>query len=59
MACCNIWVTTRFNFGTSSFQYFLPDLFPIHSNIDIANFPEDKTPCLSTKNLEDVIKSLE
>ena len=59
MACCNVWGTTRFNFGTTSIQHFLADLFLIHSDIDIANFADDNTPYLSAKNVEDVIESLE
>ena len=35
----------------------LADLFLIH--IDIANFADDNTPLLSTKNVEQVIESLE
>ena len=47
------------NFGISSTQYFLADLFRIHSDIDIANFAHHSTPYLSTKNIEDVTESLE
>ena len=59
MACCNVWGTARLNFGTTSIQHFLADLFLIHSDIDIANFADDNTPYLSAKNVEDVIESLE
>ena len=58
MACC-VWGTARLNFGTTSIQHFLADFFLIHSDIDIANFPDDNTPYLSTKNVEDVIEFLE
>ena len=37
----------------------LADLFLIHNDIDIANFADDNTPLLSTKNVEKVIESLE
>ena len=59
MGCCNVWVTARFNFGTTSIQQFLADLFLIHSDIDIANFAHDNTPYLSAENVENVIESLE
>ena len=46
--------------GPLLFNIFLADLFFIHSDIDIANFADDNnTPYLSTKNVEDVIESLE
>ena len=41
------------------FNIFLPDLFLIHSDIDIGNFADENTPYPSTKNVEDVIESLE
>ena len=47
MACCNAWGTSRLNFGTTSIQQFLADLFVIHSDIDIANFADNNTPYLS------------
>ena len=59
MACCNVWGTTRLNFGTTSIQHFLADLFLIHSDIDIGNFGDENTPYLSAENVEDVIESLE
>ena len=59
MGCCNVWVTARFNFGTTSIQHFLADLFLIHSDTDIANFADDNTPYLSAENVENVIESLE
>ena len=59
MACCNVWGTTRLNFGTTSIQHFLADLFLIHSDIDIANFGDENTPYISAENVEDVIESLE
>ena len=59
MACCNVWGTARLNFGATSIQHFLADLFLIHNDIDIANFADDNTPYLSAKNTEDVIESLE
>ena len=59
MACCNVWVTARLNFGTTSIQLFLVDLLLIHSDIDIVNFADDNTPYLSAKIVEDVIVSLE
>ena len=59
MACCNVWGTRWLNFGTTSIQKFLEDLFLIHSGIDIANFTDDNTPYLSAKNVEHVIESLE
>ena len=59
MACCNVWGTARLNFGTTSIQHFLADLFLIHSDIDIANFADDNTPYLSAKNVEDIIEFLE
>ena len=59
MACCNVWDTARLNFGTTSIQHFLADLFLIHSDIDVANFADDNVPHLSAKNVEDVIESLE
>ena len=58
MACCNIWDTARLNFGTTSIQLFLADLFLIHSGIDIVNFANDNRPYLSAKNV-DIIESLE
>ena len=57
MACCNGWGTTRLNFGTTSIQHFLADLFLLHSDIDIANFATDNTPYLYAKNVEYVIES--
>ena len=59
MACCNVWGTTRLNFGTNSIQHFLADFFLIHNDIDIANFADDNTTYLSAKNVEDVIECLE
>ena len=59
MACCNMLGTARLNFGTTSVQHFLADLFLMHSDIDIANFADDNTPYLSAKNVEDVIDSSE
>ena len=52
MACCNVWGTARLNFGTTSIQHFhfLPVLFLIHNDIDIANFADDNTAYLSAKN---------
>ena len=44
MVCCNVWGTTRLNFGTTSMQYFLADLLFLHSDIDIANFADDNKP---------------
>ena len=49
MTCCNVWGTTRLNFGTTSIQHFLADLFLIHSDIDIANFVDDNTVYLSAR----------
>ena len=59
MACCNMLGTARLNFGTTSVQHFLADLFLMHSDIDIVNFADDNTPYLSAKNVEDVIDSSE
>ena len=59
MTFCNVWGTVRLNFGTTSIQKFLADLFVLHSDIDIANFADDDMPYLSAKNLEVVIESLE
>ena len=59
MACCDVWGTARLNLGTTSIQYFLADLFLIHSDIDIANLGDDNTLYLSAENVEDVIESLE
>ena len=59
MACCNVWGTTRLNFGTTSIQHFLAGLFLIHSDTDIANFADDNTSYISAENVEDVIESLE
>ena len=59
MACYNIWGTARLNFGTTSIQHFLADLFLIHSDIDIANFADDNTPYLSTQNVDNVMESVE
>ena len=47
------------NFATTSIQHFFADLFLIHSDIDIGNFADDNTPHLSSKNVKDVIESLE
>ena len=58
MTYCNVWGTARLNFGTTSIQKFLADLFVLHSDIDIANSADDNMPYLSAKNLEDVIESL-
>ena len=44
MVCCNVWGTTRLNFGTTSMQYFLAGLLFLHSDIDIANFADDNKP---------------
>ena len=43
--------------GPLLFNILLADLFPIHSDTDIANVADDNTPYLSTKNV-DVIESL-
>ena len=59
MACCNVWSTARLNFGTTSIQHFLADLFFIHNDIDIANFADNNRPYISAKNVEHVIESLE
>ena len=45
--------------GPLLFNIFLADLFLIHSDIDITNFADDNTSCLSAKYVEDVIESLE
>ena len=45
--------------GPLLFNIFLADLFFIHNDIDITNFPDDNTPYLSAKNVEDLIESLE
>ena len=45
--------------GPLLFNIFLADLFFIHNDIDIANFPDDNTSYLSAKNVEDLIESLE
>ena len=45
--------------GPLLFSFFLADLFLIHSDIDIANFSDDKTLYLSAKNVEDVVESQE
>ena len=58
MPYCNVWGTARLNFGTTSTQKFLADLFVLHSDIDIANSADDNMPYPSAKNLEDVIESL-
>ena len=58
MACCNVWGITRLNFGTTSIQHFLADLFHIYSDIDNANFTDDNIPYLSAKNVEDLMESL-
>ena len=59
MACYNVWGTIRLNFGTTSIQHFLRDLFFKHSDIDIANFADYNTPYLFAKYVEDVMESLE
>ena len=59
MACYNVWGTTRLNFGTTSIQHFLRDLFFKHSDIDIANFADNNMPYLSAKYVEDIMESLE
>ena len=59
MACCNVWGTSRLNFGTLLFNIFLAALFLIHSDTDIANFEDNNTTYLSAKNVEDLIESLE
>ena len=45
--------------GPLLFNIFLADLFLIHGDIDITNFADDNTSCLSAKYVEDVIESLE
>ena len=55
MACCNVWGTGRLNFGTTSIQHVLADLFLIHSDVNIVNFADDNTPYLSAKNVKDII----
>ena len=59
MACCNVWGTGRLNFGTTSFNISLADLFLICSHVDIAKFADDNTPYPSAKNVEDNIESLD
>ena len=59
MACCNVWGTRRLNFGTTSFNISLADLFLICSHVDIAKFADDNTPYPSAKNVEDNIRSLD
>ena len=59
MACCNVWGTGRLNFGTTSFNISLADLFLICSHVDIAKFEDDNTPYPSAKNGEDNIESLD
>ena len=49
----------RLNFGTTTIQYLLAYLFLIHNDIDTANFIDDNTPYLSSKNVKDVIESLQ
>ena len=41
------------------FNIFLPDLFLIHSDIDIANFVDNNKSYLSAKNVEEVTEALE
>ena len=36
MASYNAWGTKKLNFGTTSIQHFLADLFLTHSETDIA-----------------------
>ena len=59
MACCNIWVTQGSTLGPLLFKKFLAYLFLIHNDIDTANFIDDNTPYLSSKNVKDVIESLQ
>ena len=49
----------RLNFGTTTIRYLLAYLFLIHNDIDTANFIDDNTPYLSSKNVKDVIESLQ
>ena len=49
----------RLNFGTTTIQYLLAYLFLIHNDIDTANFIDDNTSYLSSKNVKDVIESLQ
>ena len=49
----------RLNFGTTTIQYLLAYLFLIHNDIDTANFIDDNMPYLSSKNVKDVIESLQ
>ena len=49
----------RLNFGTTTIQYLLAYLFLIHNDIDTANFIDDNTPYLSSKNVKDVIEFLQ
>ena len=49
----------RLNFGTTTIQYLLAYLFLIHNDIDTANFIDDNTPYLSSKNVKDVIEPLQ
>ena len=44
--------------GSLRFSVLLADLIFIHSDTDIENFADDNTPCLSAKNVEDIIESL-
>ena len=59
MAFCKVWGTERLNFGITSFNISLADLFLICSHIDIAKFANDNTPYPSAKNVEDNIESLD
>ena len=54
-----VWGTAKLNFGTTSINIFLADLFHIHSDIDIANLADDNTPYLSDENVKDVLEPLE
>ena len=59
MACRNVWVTTRLNFGTTFLQLVFSKFFFMHKDIDITHFADGNTPYLSAKIAKDVVESLE
>ena len=50
-----IWFLPRINFGAIIFNADLCDLFVTMSQYDIANYADASTPCVSGRNIEDVV----